>query len=329
MAQAQEKKATPIRAPRVTLATVTKAPVHRAPRVLIHGQPGVGKTTFAADAPSPIFICPEDGIPVSVQGAGRFPAPEGGWKWIDVRDAIVALSIEKHDYKTLVIDTLDWLEPIIWEYVVDKAGVASIEEIGGGFGKGYNAALDEWRVFLSAVEKLWINKNMAIVMSAHSSIRTFKDPQSDGYDRYELKIHKYPAGLFKEWSDVVLFAQHEAAVATDKRTKRNRGVSTGARIMHTVWNAAFDAKNRYGLPEEMPLSWAELQAGIDAGAPAETSVVIAEIKRKAAEMGGELEAKTLQALERVNGDPAKLAQLNDWANGKLALATETKGNQGT
>ena len=72
MAQAQEKKATPIRAPRVTLATVTKAPVHRAPRVLIHGQPGVGKTTFAADAPSPIFICPEDGIPVSVQGAGRF-----------------------------------------------------------------------------------------------------------------------------------------------------------------------------------------------------------------------------------------------------------------
>lgn len=325
MSQPQEKKTTPIRTPRVTLAAVTKTPTHRAPRILIHGQPGVGKTTFAADAPAPIFICPEDGIPVSVQGAGRFPAPDGGWKWADVRDAIVALSVEKHDYQTLVLDTLDWLEPIIWEHVCDKAGVATIEDVGGGYGKGYSAALDEWRVLLSAIEKLWINRNMTIVMLAHSAIRTFKDPQSDGYDRYELKIHKYPAGLFKEWPDAVLFAQHEAAVATDKRTKRNRGVSTGARIMHTVWNAAFDAKNRYGLPEEMPLSWSEFRAAVDAGAPAEATALIAEIKRKAGELGGELEAKTLQALDRANGDPAKLAQLNDWANGKIALSADTKG----
>ena len=327
MAQTQEKKPTPIRAPRVTLATVTKTPTHRPPRVLIHGQPGVGKTTFAADAPSPIFICPEDGIPASVQGAGRFPAPDGGWKWTDVRDAIVALSVEKHDYKTLVLDTLDWLEPIIWDHVVEKAGVSTIEDVGGGYGKGYSAALDEWRVLLSAIEKLWINKGMAIVVSAHSAIRTFKDPQSDGYDRYELKVHKYPAGLFKEWSDVVLFAQHEAAVSTDKRTKRNRGVSTGARIMHTVWNAAFDAKNRYGLPEEMPLSWSELQAAIESGSPADTTALIGEIRRKAAELGGDLEAKTIQALDRANGDPSKLAQLNDWANGKIALSSEQKGTQ--
>lgn len=326
MSQPQTKLQTaPARMPRVTLASITKSPAKRPPRVLIHGQPGVGKTTFAADAPSPIIICPEDGIPHSASEISRFPAPDGGWKWADVRDAIVALTVEKHSYQTLVLDSLDWLEPLIWEYIVEKNGVASIEDVGGGYGKGYSAALDEWRILLSAIEKLWISKNMAIVTTAHSAIRTFKDPQSDGYDRYELKIHKYPAGLFKEWSDVVLFAQHEAAVTTDKRTKRNRGVSTGARIMHTVWNAAFDAKNRYGLPEEMPLSWAELDAGINAGAPAETDDLIAEIKRKAEELNGDLKAQILDAIGRAGTDAAKLAKLNDWANGKIALSSTKKG----
>lgn len=325
MSQAQPKPATPIRARRVTLASVTKTSSKKPPRILVHGQPGVGKTTFAAEAPEPVFICPEDGIPAGAGEVAHFPAPEGGWKWQDILDAITSLALGEHNHKTLVVDTLDWLEPILWEHVCEQDGVASIELVGGGYGKGYQAALDQWRVFLSYIERLSSLKNMNVILLAHSAIRTFKDPQSDGYDRYELKIHKFPAGLFKEWPDAVLFAQHETAVSKDKRTKRVRGVSTGARIMHTVWDAAFDAKNRYGLPAEMPLSWSELQEAIDAGKPADTTNTIEEIKRKAGEMGGELEKKTLQALERAGQDPAKLAQLNDWANGKLALSNEQKG----
>lgn len=322
----QTQKATSPARPRLTLASVTKAVAKRPIRILVHGQSGVGKTTFAADAPSPIFVSPEDGIPASAGEVPRFPAPADGWRWEDVKDAVTALWQGVHDYKTIVFDTLDWLEPLLWAYVCEQKGAESIEDIGGGFGKGYTAALDEWRLFLSGVERLSNAKGMNVVFLAHSIIRPFKDPQSEGYDRYELKIHKWPAGLFKEWPEAVLFAQHEAIVSTDKKSKRARGVSTGARIMHTVWNAAFDAKNRYGLPEEMPLSWAELQAAIEAHAPAEAPDLIAEIKRKATELGGDLEAKAIDFLEKAGADPTKLSKLNDWANGKLALSTNQKGS---
>ena len=327
MAQAQTKPVTapaPVRS-RITLASVTKAVQRRPVRLLVHGQPGVGKTTFAADAPSPVFICPEDGIPESTGEVPRFPAPEDGWRWPDVQDAVTALTNEAHSYKTLVIDTLDWLEPLLWSWLCEQKSVSSIEDIGGGYGKGYGVALDLWRLLLSGIERMSKAKGMNVIMLAHSEIRPFKDPQSEGYDRYELKIHKLPAGLFKEWSDAVLFAQHEAIASTDKKTKRIRGVSTGARIMHTVWNAAFDAKNRFGLPEEMPLSYPELQAAIDAKAPASAVDLAAEIKRKAAEVGGEVETKALAAIDRADGDALKLSQLNDWVNGKLALSASQKG----
>jgi AAA domain-containing protein len=311
---------------RVTIASITKAPRKRPLRVLVHGQPGVGKTTFAADAPSPVFICPEDGIPGSLDVA-RFPSPDGGWRWQDILDAITELAIGQHNFSTVVFDTLDWIEPIIWEHVCKEDGVSSIEKVGGGYGKGYQAALDCWRLLLSYLERLSASKGMNVVMLAHSAIRNFKDPQSEGYDRWEMKLHKYPAGLIKEWSDDVLFAQHEAGVATDSRTKRKRGVSTGARIARTVWDAAFDAKNRNALPPEIPLSWAEYAAAIQAGAPAETIALVEEIKRKAAELGGDIEKQALAAIERANGDALKLSKLNDWANAKLALSNNEKGSE--
>jgi|ERR1041385_4733824 hypothetical protein len=311
---------------RVTIASITKTPKKRPLRVLVHGQPGVGKTTFAADAPAPVFICPEDGIPATLDVA-RFTSPDGGWRWQDILDAITELAVGQHSFSTLVFDTLDWIEPIIWEHVCKEDGVTSIEKVGGGYGKGYQAALDCWRQLLAYVERLSAAKGMNVVMLAHSAIRNFKDPQSEGYDRWELKLNKFPAGLVKEWCDDVLFAQHEAGVATDGRTKRKRGVSTGARIVRTVWDAAFDAKNRNGLPPEMPLSWAEYAAAIEACAPAETVALIDEIKRKAAEAGEDVEKKALAAIERANGDALKLSKINDWVNGKIALSNNEKGNE--
>lgn len=322
MSQVQKQATQPIR--RVTLASVTKTAAPRPLRVIVHGQPGVGKTTFAADAPAPVFLCPEDGIPESLK-PDHFPGPDGGWKWQDILDAITELALGQHDFKTLVIDTLDWIEPLIWEHVCDQDGVTSIEKVGGGYGKGYQAALDHWRIFLSYLERLSKVKGMNVVMLAHSAIRNFKDPQSEGYDRWELKVHKFPAGLFKEWSDDVLFAQHEAVVVTDSRTKRKRGVSTQARIAHTVWDAAYDAKNRHGLPPEIPLSWAEYATAIAAGAPAEVDALVSEITRKAEELGADLQKQAAAAIVRAGGDALKLSQLNDWVNGKLALSNTQKG----
>jgi hypothetical protein len=176
--------------------------------------------------------------------------------------------------------------------------------------------VDEWRRFLAALERLQAAKRMHVVMLAHSQIRTFKNPEGPDYDRYAIKLNDKAAGPLKEWVDALLFARHQELAHQEK--KKVRGVSTGARLLHTERSAAYDAKNRYGLPPELPLSWADFWAAMKTGAPAEPAALKEEILRKAKELGGECEKAALSALERAGADAQKLSQLNAWTNAKLA-----------
>jgi hypothetical protein len=227
-------------------------------RVILYGIAGVGKTTWAAGAPDPIFLCAEEGS--NHLDVARFPVPQS---WADVIDAIDTLTNEKHDHKTLVIDSLDWLEPMNWAHTCALAGEKWIEgkEKGSdfGFGKGYNAALDTWRVLLSRLDNLRDKRGMHVVALAHAIIAPFRNPDESvgDYDRYTLKLQDSKktsaSGLWKEWAEDLFFAQFE--VFGKKSEGRTRGVSTGNRIMHTTHSAAWDAKNRHSLPAELPLSW--------------------------------------------------------------------------
>jgi len=303
------------------LAGVSRTRRQMPMRILLHGVHGVGKTTFAAHAPAPIFLCPEDGIPQSLGDVAHFTAPENGWTWQDVLDSVRALSTSDHEYKTLVLDTLDWLEPLLWKHVCESAKVASIEEVGGGYGKGYTAATDGWRVLLAAIERARSLKGMNVVLLAHSMIKAFKDPTSESYDRFELKIHKQASGLWQEWVDAVLFARYEDVVTKDARTKRIRGVSTGARVVYTNHHAAYDAKNRYDLPEELPLSWDEFAEAVQARSPADPRALAAVLEENIKRITDKEKLKrATDAVARAAGDGAKLAKLNDWVNGILRAA---------
>lgn len=281
-------------------------------RITLYAGEGLGKTTFASKAPSPIFIATEDGT--GHLDVVRFPKPE---RWQDILDAVRVLTDEKHDHKTLVIDTLDHAEPLLWKHICERTGKDSIEEVGGGYGKGFQAALDGWRDLLKAIEQLQAKTGMHVVMIAHSQIKTFKSPDQADFDRYTMKLNEKAAGLIKEWSEAVFFANHETVTHEDKRTKRVRGIDTGARLIHTQRRAAWDAKTRYPLPETLPLDWDEFDAAVKAQRPADPAVLTEEIQRKAKELGGKLEEQTLKAIERAKGDAVKLTQLNDWANAKL------------
>jgi len=230
-----------------------------------------------------------------------------------VREAVRTLRTDAHDYKTLVLDTLDWVEPLIWRYICERDNQANIEAYG--YGKGYTAALDEWRALLNDLEMLRAAKRMEIVMLAHSWIKPFKNPEGDDFDRYELKINNKAAGLVKEWADVVLFANHETFAVKD-RNKRVRGVSTGARLCFATRTAAYDAKNRYALPDSFPLDWAEYAAALKSGP--DPLALAEEIKRKAAELGGEIEEKAVALLGQSLGNATKLAQINNRLNARLA-----------
>jgi hypothetical protein len=301
------------------LGAITKGKLERPMRVLLFGTEGVGKSTFAANAPSPIFLAAEDGT--AQLDVARFPEP-GTWR--EVFDALDELIHGEHDFKTVVVDTLDWLEPLCWAHVVGKAGsskITSIEDFG--FGKGYVAALDEWRLLLSRFEQLRLRRGMHVVFLAHSWIKTFKNPEDADYDRIEMKLHMKAAGLLKEWSDAVLFARYETFVDTDEKTKRSRGVSTGARVIHTQRTAAWDAKNRYDLPMTLPLDWSAFADAVKRQAPADPERLTARIEALLASADATIVARVRTALEKAQGNAAQLARIHDHLAATVNIAKET------
>jgi hypothetical protein len=295
---------------RMRLDAVVRGRQRKPLRILLAGVEGVGKTTFAAGAPAPIFVGAEDGTDhLDVE---RFPAVE---TWREVLDAIHVLTWQAHPYKTLVLDTVDWAEPLLWKFVAERDGEASIESYG--YGKGYAVALAEWQFFTQRLDQLRRAKEMHIILLAHSAIRTFKNPLGDDYDRYELKLHLKAAAWLKEWCDCSLFANFETFTEKDDK-KRIRGLDTGARLIHTERRAAWDAKNRYGLPESLPLSWQKFYAAVQAQRPGDPKVLRAAIEAGVAELPDDKKAKATAALERAGDDAVKLAQLNDWVDGAIA-----------
>lgn len=300
---------------RMTLASLVRGRLVQPTRVVLYGVEGIGKSTFGASAPRPIFLGAEDGT--AQLDVARFPRPES---FPEVLEALRTLTREQHDFGTLVLDTLDWVEPLIWQHICERDGKANIEDYG--FAKGYVAALDEWRRLLAGIEEMRRAKPMHVVLVAHSWIKPFKNPQGDDFDRYEMKMHAKAAGLVKEWADCVLFANYEQFAKRDEKTKRVRGVDTGARLLFTERRAAYDAKNRYSLPSELPLSWSDFWAAVQAGQVAPAEDIRAEVLRKAKELGPEVEAKVVEAVNKAGADTASLAVINNRVNALVAAKAE-------
>jgi len=227
------------------------------PRILLYGTEGIGKSTFAAQAPNPIFVPTEDGL--NEISCASFPLAK---KYTDVETYLSALAMEPHEYQTVVIDSLDWLEQLIWDDLCQLSNASTIEKVDGGYGKGYIAALGFWRQIIDALEALRTQRNMAVILIAHSKVERFEDPESSAYDRYTPRLHKHAAALLTEWSDTVLFATRKFRTESeDVGFGRERTIATGIgadggeRIMRTVGGPSCIAKNRYNLPYELPLSW--------------------------------------------------------------------------
>lgn len=307
--QSQQKPIAPPAPSRMTLGSLVTGKQSEPLTVLLYGVEGIGKSTFGANAPKPIFLDGEGGS--GNLDVARFPVPQ---TWEEVKEAIRTLTVESHEFGTLVLDTLDWMEPLIWDFCCKRDKQESIESYG--YGKGYIAALDEWRVFLAALERLRKAKPMHVVLLAHSWIKSFKNPEGEDFDRYELKLNAKAGGLLKEWPKAVLFANYETIAVKDQRTKRVRGVDTDARLVYTRRRAAYDAKNRFNLPESLPLDWGDFFAAVCAAQSADPKVMREEIERKSKELGGELGAKALAGLARADTGE-KLSQLNNWLNAHI------------
>ena len=156
----------------------------------------------------------------------------------------------------MVVDSLDWLEKLIWAEVCRRREVESIEDIG--YAKGYVFALTQWRDVLGGLDALRNQRGMAVILIAHARIEKFENPETDSYDRYVPRLHKLASAVVQEWCDEVLFATYKVFTKTTDEgfdRKRRQGISTGERVIRTTERPAHVAKNRLNLPHELLLDF--------------------------------------------------------------------------
>lgn len=242
------------------LSNVTRGRRLRAPKIVIYGPPKIGKSTFGTNAPNAIVLPTEEGLD-NIECAA-FPLAKS---FEDVWSALDSLLDGEHEFESLMIDSLDWLEPLIQQEVCREAKVTHIEDIG--YGKGYMKCDEIWRSFFSQLDALRDRRNMTIICTAHEKVKKHKNPAlQDDYDAYALKLHDRAAAVITEWADILGFANHQ--VLTRKidagfNQKETKAVATDRRLLHLNPHPAYVAGNRYGLPD-VDLSWDDFAAKLSA-----------------------------------------------------------------
>ena len=233
---------------------ITKGKRARAQKVVIYGTEGIGKSSLASQFPEPLFIDTEGST--DNMDVARLDKPTS---WIMLNNQIAFVKANPTVCKTLVIDTIDWAESLCVDNLCAMHGKKGIEDFG--YGNGYVYAKEEMGRFLNKLQDL-IEIGINVVLTAHAQIRKFELPDEMGsYDKYELKLGKktssQTAPLVKEWADLLLFCNYKTyLISQEKSTKKK--AQGNQRVMYTEHNPAWDAKNRHGLPSELPLDYASI-----------------------------------------------------------------------
>ena len=219
------------------------------PLFVAYGDDGLGKTTFASEWPSPVFIQCEQGTPKGpdLVSFGEIESFD------DVLSAMGSLLTQQHEHRTLVVDTLDSMEELMHDQVCAANGWDNIKS--PGYGDGYAAVGKSWGHFLKGCRKLTREAGMAVVLISHLKQVTIKPPISDPYSKWVLKLSDSAWPLVKDEADIVAFFNRPMRVLTDGKKKEfgkvGRGLSSGEYAINFYGEAGFLGKNRYQMPEKI------------------------------------------------------------------------------
>lgn len=144
-------------------------------KMVLYGEPGVGKSVFACKAPKPFFIC-SDGNYAWLEDFGADPdayVEVSSWD-----EAKKAFAKDYSEYETIVVDLTEdlfkWCER---EYCVRN----KIEHLSDlGYGKGYDATRNEF--FIEMCKLISLDKNIIFLM--HGLSITVKDRRGVEHTKY-------------------------------------------------------------------------------------------------------------------------------------------------
>lgn len=224
----------------------TQTPLPR--RCLLYGTHGIGKTTWASKLPSPLFVPTEDGLPHDVSSFSVAKTPK------EFTSNLSDVLNEEHNFKTLVVDSADWLERLMASKIAADNGVPNLGDIP--YGRGTEKLVVAWNHVLGILEQIR-SKGMAIIMLGHAQIKRFESPDASAYDRYQPRMADKTSHLIQEWCDEVLFVNYQVVAKKEKGkfgNERGIGIGDGERIVRTQERPAWVAKNRLALPLEIEFS---------------------------------------------------------------------------
>lgn len=258
-------------------------------KVVLYGPEGIGKSSFAAKAPNPLFIDTEGST--TRLNVRRLLPPQS---WAMVLEQVQWVIYNPQVCSTLVVDTADWAQRLCTDAVCARLKIGGIEDLG--YGKGYSYVYEDFGRLLNLLDQV-VDRGINVIVTAHAAMRKFEQPDEMGsYDRWELKLNNSQkcsiANMVKEWADMVLFANYETIVVKNENKKGK--AQGGQRVMYTAHHPCWDAKNRFDLPEKLPLDFEKVAhcflqpAGGAAPAPqaAPEPTVIAPAEAPAVEMDG-------------------------------------------
>jgi hypothetical protein len=288
------------------LSKVTSGRQVRPQLTLIYGPNKVGKSTFASSFPDPIVIDLEGGSShLNVQRINQ-----SDLKTFEAfNQALKEILTADHKYKTLVVDTAEALEGLIFDHILRESGAKSIELAYSGFGKGYVRSRELMREVMHTLQSINDKRNMDVIIVGHTQIKPHTDPHDNvQYDRYIMRTNDKMAAIIKDLADQILFATYKVYTKTDDGSKKAKAYGEGERVLFTEWRPAFDAGNRLGLPFEMPLSYEAYSAALQETAKPEN--IKTAIEAMIAQVKGDIKVKAEANYKSAGDDPAKLQAIH-------------------